>query len=537
VAASGDLLENREAAVNEQSERGIVYLVGAGPGDPGLITVRGRELLERAEVVVYDALANPELLSYCPRAELIYVGKRAAAHAMTQEQINAVLVEQGQRGRRVVRLKGGDPYVFGRGGEEGLALHAAGVAFEEVPGITAAIAAPAYAGIPVTHRDFNSSFTLLTGHEKEQQYQDPQAQQRGGGEASDIEWSAIARLPCVAFYMGIKSLPRICRSLIAHGMSPEMPAASIQWGTTPRQRTVTGTVADLPQRVEEAGITPPALTIIGRVVSLREMLNWFERRPLFGQTVVVTRTRQQASDLSSRLRELGARVIEAPTIELHPADPARVTAALRDAAAGRYDWIILTSVNGVTHMRQGMPGAGLDARALAGTKVAAIGEATAAAVQRELCIRPDLVPQRAVAEALADELAARGEIAGRRFLLLRADIGRPVLVERLGAGGAAAVDDVAVYETRPAAELPQAVPDALQAGEVDWVTFTSSSTASNLARLLGEDYRSRLEGIRLASIGPVTTATLRELGLEPSVEADPATIRGLVEAILRANRG
>src|SRR4051794_40074402 len=287
---------------------GIVSLVGAGPGDPGLLTLRGAELLARADVVVYDYLANPQLLAHCrPGAERIYVGKKAASHSMTQEQINALLVEQGKAGKRVVRLKGGDPFVFGRGGEECEALHAAGVSFEVVPGITAALAAPAYAGIPVTHRDLNSSFTFITGHEREEEYKDPDSRGRKPAVgSSDLDWSSIARLPCVAFYMGVKSLPRICQKLIEHGMPPDMPAATIRWGTRPQQRTVVGTIADLPQRVAEARLAPPALTIIGRVVTLRETMNWFERRPLFGQTIVVTRTRQQASELSHRLTDLGA---------------------------------------------------------------------------------------------------------------------------------------------------------------------------------------------------------------------------------------
>jgi uroporphyrinogen III methyltransferase/synthase len=298
---------------------GVVYLVGAGPGDPGLLTVRGMRLLERAQVVVYDYLANPRLLSYCPQAERIYVGKKAAQHSMTQKQINALLVEKGKAGKHVVRLKGGDPFVFGRGGEECEALAAAGLRFEVVPGITAAIAAPAYAGIPVTHRDLNSSFTFITGHEKEEEYKDADTRSRQAASgSSDLDWSVIAKLPCIAFYMGVKSLPRICAKLIEHGMPADMPAASIRWGTMPCQQTVVGTVGTLAQRVEVARLKPPALTIIGKVVALRQTMSWFETRPLFGQTIVVTRTRQQASDLSDQLQLLGANVIEAPTIELTP---------------------------------------------------------------------------------------------------------------------------------------------------------------------------------------------------------------------------
>jgi uroporphyrinogen III methyltransferase / synthase len=534
---------------------GIVYLVGAGPGDPGLLTVRGATLLEAADVVVYDYLSNPLLLDRCRTdAERHYVGKKAARHSMSQEQINALLVENGRAGRRVVRLKGGDPFVFGRGGEECEALAAAGVPFEVVPGITAAIAAPAYAGIPVTHRDFNSSFTFITGHEKEEEYKD--ADSRGREPApgsSDLDWPSIAKLPCLAFYMGVKSLPRICAKLIEHGMSPDTPAATIRWGTTPQQRTVVGTLKDLPTQVGEAELKPPALTIVGRVVSLRETLNWFERRPLFGQTIAVTRTRQQASELSQRLAERGARVIEAPTIDVVPPENWQdVDVALKHlwlysiaAAEGqdprpiaqwlmgeRYRIVVFTSANGVTATRGRLDALGFDARAFGGTTVAVVGEATATACRDHLRITPDVVPDRHTSDGLADALAALDTVPvrGARVLLLRADIARLELVDRLRALGAT-VDDLEVYRTRPASELPDELLAALDARELTWVTFTSSSTARNLANLLGPDYRSRLQGIKLASIGPVTTATLRELGLEPTVQAETSNVDSLVAAM------
>ncbi len=503
-----------------------VYLVGAGPGDPGLITVRGARLLERADVVVYDHLASPRLLGYCPRAcERIYVGKVAGAHAMTQDGINALLVERAQQGKRVVRLKGGDPFVFGRGGEECGSLAGAGVPFEVVPGITAAVAAAAYAGIPVTHRDFNSSFTLVTGHEREDAVDST---------SSDIDWSALAKFPCVAFYMGVKSLPRICSRLIENGMSPDTPAATVERGTTPRQRTVVATLRDLPQGAAEANVGSPAVTIVGRVVRLRDTINWFESRPLFGRTVVVTRARQQASELAARLEELGAYVIEAPTIEIvEPQDWGPVDASL--ARAGQCDWVIFTSANGVRAARERLLASGRDARTFGRARIAAIGDATAAAVRELLCLNVDLCPERFVAEALADALASRGEVERKRFLLLRADIARPVLRERLEQAGAAQVDDVAIYQTRPTTQLPPELIEALDARRVDWVTFTSSSTATNFVDLLGAPRSQSLKNLRLASIGPITTDTMKRLGLMPTVEAKVHTIDGLVDAIVAAS--
>jgi uroporphyrinogen III methyltransferase/synthase len=476
--------------------------------------------LEQADVVVYDYLSNPRLLNYCPRAEVIYAGKKAAAHSMPQESINALLVEKARAGKRVVRLKGGDPFVFGRGGEECQALVDAGVAFEIVPGITAAIAAPAYAGIPVTHRDFNSSFTFVTGHERED----------GEDSAPEIAWDAIAKLPCVAFYMGAKSLPKICTKLIENGMPSDTPAATIQWGTMPAQRTVVSTLTRLAQDVATAGLGPPAITIIGKVVELRKTLAWVERRPLFGQTIVVTRTRHQASEISQKLEELGAAVIEAPTIELHePTDLAAVDAALK--RAGDFDWICFTSANGVTAARKRLAELGSDARAFGNAKLAAIGSATAEAIERELCLKVDLCPASFVAEALAEEFLKRNQVSGRRFLLLRADIARPLLRERLIENGAAGVSDVAIYETRPAKDLPPGLLEALDAGRINWITFSSSSTVKNFLSLLGPDYRNRISRAKLASIGPVTTATLREAGLSPAADARTFNIDGLIDAI------
>ena len=503
--------------VSRSSKSGIVYLVGAGPGDPGLITVRGLKLLEKADVVIFDYLANPQLLRHCPTAQTVYVGKQASQHAMSQEEINQLLVNLAREGNRVVRLKGGDPFVFGRGGEECEALAAAGVKFEVVPGITAAIAGPAYAGIPVTHREMNSSFTLVTGHEKEGDYRDPSEKAL----ASSIDWGALAKLPCIAFYMGVKALPVICKRLLEQGMDASMPAACIQWGTTAKQRTVVGTVVDLAAKVAEAKLSPPAITIVGRVVSLRETINWFETRPLFGQTIIVTRTRQQASELSEKLEELGARVLEAPTIELSPPkDWKIVDEALR--AMGSFDWVIFTSANGVVHTKERLAEIGLDSRAFGSARIAAVGEATAAAIGEQLNLKVDLCPQAFVAEALGEELMKSNDVRGKKFLLLRADIARALLRERLEKAGASEVRDVAVYESKPVSSLPPAVLEAIKERQVNWVTFTSSSTAKNFVSLLGRNYLEKLKGVGIASIGPITTATLKELAIPPTAVAEAA---------------
>lgn len=499
---------------------GTVSLVGAGPGDPTLVSVRGAVRITQADVILYDRLASPTLLRLArPEAELISVGKTPTRHAVPQGEIQRMLVKHARAGRRVVRLKGGDPFVFGRGGEECEALAEAGIAFEIVPGITAAIAAPAYAGIPVTHRDWTSTFALVTGHE------DPTKPE------SSIDFAALARIGTVAFYMGVKQLAANCRKLIEAGLDPETPAALIRWGTRPDQQTLTGTVSSLPALAETAQIRPPAMTLIGRVVGLRDRLNWFEARPLFGRRIVVTRTRQQASELAGRLGDFGANVIEAPTIRIEPPDDFEaIDQALR--RIGQVDWLILTSANGVDAMVDRLRSCGLDARALAGCRVAAIGPATADRLRRWF-IEPELVPDRFVAEALAESILKLGDVRGKRFLLLRADIARPALREALTEAGAVC-DDLAIYRTKPADALPDDVTAGLADGTIDWITFTSSSTFTNFLDLLDEAGRGALRDVRLASIGPITSQAIRAAGYEPAVEADPHTIDGLTEAILAA---
>lgn len=516
----------------DSARPGWVYLVGAGPGDPGLITVRGVELLATADLVIYDNLANPALLAHAPQAELFYVGKKAAEHTLTQDQINQLLIDRAQLGLRIVRLKGGDPFVFGRGGEECEALHQAGIPFEVVPGITAAIAAPAYAGIPVTHRDLNSSFTLITGHEKEQEYQSSEARDRSpAAGSSDVDWSVIAKLPCIAFYMGVKSLPRICQKLIAHGMDSATPVATIQWGTHARQRVVTGTLATQPSLVAESRIGPPAITLVGKVVQLRPIMNWFEARPLFGHRVLVTRSRQQSSQLARQLSAAGAQVIQAPTIELHPSNnPALIDHTF--AGMSRFNWIIFTSPSGVDFTRAKLDALGLDARAFGTARIAAIGQSTAKAITEKLCLKVDLCPERAMAETLADALIATGSVAGNRILLLRAEIGRPVLVDRLNTASPAEIVDLPLYCTAPAAALPPGVLESLRAGEIDWITFTSSSTARGLVDLIPAEDRHLLQNCRRLSIGPVTTATLVELGLPPTAQAASTDMDAMMNAMI-----
>ncbi len=500
---------------------GSVALLGAGPGDPLLISVRAAVRIAQADAVVYDALANEALLNLAnERAERIYVGKRAGAHKMPQEQINGLLVDLAKSGKRVARLKGGDPLIFGRGGEEAEALAEAGVLFEIVPGITAAAGAAAYAGIPLTDRRFTSTLCFVTGHE------DPTK------EDSAVDYAALARMGSVVLYMGLRTLAQHAQALIAAGMSPETSAAVVSLATLPQQRTVIGTLADIAGRAETARVEAPALTLIGRAIGLRERISWFERLPLFGRSIAVTRTRQQASALAGRLAALGANVIEAPTIELSAGDPGPIDEAMRNLRA--YSWLILTSVNGVEALFQAMRQRGLDARSLGHLKIGAIGSATAEALGRYL-LKADVVPEAFVAEALARALQKADDFAGKRVLLFRADIARPALAHALRQLGAQC-DDISAYNiTRPAG-LPEGLREALAAGRVDWITFTSSSTVTNLREMLGADREQFLRGVKLASIGPATSETIRSAGLVPTVEADPYTIEALVEAIVEYER-
>jgi uroporphyrinogen III methyltransferase/synthase len=482
-----------------------VYLVGAGPGDPGLLTVRGAELLAQADVVVYDRLASPSLLALVPvGAELVSAGKAPGAVDLSQDEINAVLVDRGRTAATVVRLKGGDPYVFGRGGEEAEALAAAGVPFEVVPGITSAIGAAAYAGIPVTHRGVSTHFTVVTGHE------DPSKAR------TDVDWTALARAGgTLVILMGAGRIGDIARALIDGGRAPTTPVAAVRNGTRTDQRTVRATLAT----IADAAVRAPSAIVVGEVAALD--LGWFERRPLFGRSVVVTRAREQASALRTRLERLGAEVVELPSIAVEP-----VEFSLPELGATA--WLVFTSANGVeAFFARGMAPAGLDARALAGTRLAVIGPGTERALARH-GVRADLVPERFVAESLLDAFPDPAG-PGARVVIARAEQARDVLPDGLRDRGFD-VDVLPVYRTVQAAPDPEQL-DRVRNGAVDAITFTSSSTVTNLCDLLGEVPDPQP---LVVSIGPVTSDTARARGLRVDAEADPHTVDALVDTLVHA---
>jgi len=497
---------------------GKVYLVGAGPGDPGLLTVKGAECLHMADVVVYDRLGvSPILLDLArPNAERVFMGKEPETPSGFQQQINATLAAAALAGKTVVRLKGGDPFVFGRGGEEVDALRAAGVPFEVVPGISSSIAVPAYSGIPVTHRGLATSFTVISGSE------DPSKSE------SSLDWLALARTPgTLVVLMGWRSLPRIVDVLIANGRPPETPAAVTQWGTTPQQRSVSGTLENIVERGTEAGLTSPVVTIIGAVAGLRDRFQWFEDRPLFGRRVLVTRSRQQASVLSKSLAAQGAEAVELPTIDIAPvADPAELDAALGRLAG--YAWVVFTSTNGVTAVFDRLAAANRDARAFGGVRVGAIGPATAASLANH-GITADFVPDTYTTEAVAAGFAALG-LRGAKVLLPSADIATDTLSSGLHSLGAD-LDEVDAYRTVVPAGAAKRAKELLASGGIDTATFTSSSTVRNLVDLLDGEV-SLLDGVQIVSIGPVTSATARELGLRVDMEAEEHTVAGVVDALL-----
>jgi uroporphyrinogen III methyltransferase / synthase len=498
----------------------VIYLVGSGPGDPGLFTLKGVRCMQEADAVVYDRLAPGTLLGYArPEAEKIYVGKKPGNPTMSQEEINELLIEKGRAGMTVVRLKGGDPYIFGRGGEEALALQEAGLPFELVPGVTSGVAAPAYAGIPVTHRNVATSVTFVTGHE------DPK---KG---SQDVDWAKLANgADTLVLYMGVGRLEEISKDLVEAGRDPDTPVACVRWGTLPEQRTITGTLQDIAGRVAEAGLKPPAIIVVGDVVALRERgLDWYERRPLFGHRVVVTRARAQAGELSRDLEKLGAEVHEFPTIEIGPPDDfGPLDAAIRDLDS--FGLIVFTSVNGVEAFLTRLRHHGLDLRAIPrDTKMAAIGPATAQRIERA-GLRVDVIPEEYRAEALIEALGAH-PLGGERVLIPRAKVAREILPEKLREAGAEIVVPP-TYESVPSSEGKEELSLRLQSGEIDCVTFTASSTVENFVGAFGAEEAARLlSETRVACIGPITADTARKHGLRVDAVAREYTIPGLIEAV------
>jgi len=478
-----------------------VYLVGAGPGDPELLTLKGRRLLEQADAVLYDYLANPALLRLAPpQAERVYVGKKKSVHAFTHEEICAMMIERARHGLSVVRLKGGDPFIFGRGGEEAEALAAAGVPFEIVPGVTSPLGIAAYTGVPLTHREHTKLVTFVTGHD-----------------VDAIDWSKTGQTETLVIFMGLTTFDEIARRLIAHGRAPETPAMAVRWATRSDQHTLAATLATLPALIHEQGLKPPATIIVGEVVALRERLNWFERLPLFGRRIVVTRARDQAGALSARLQALGAEVIEIPTIEIQPApDYEPLDRAIANLAS--YDWLIFTSANGVRFFLDRLDRSAADLRQLR-ARICAIGPATRAAIEA-LHLKVDVMGADYVAESLLAAFADH-DLAGRRILLPRAAVARDLIPAELARRGAH-VEVVEAYRTIPPPGPLDLTPPP------DWITFTSSSTVQNFVALAGA---ASLAGVKVASIGPVTSATARRLGIEVTVEASVFTIDGLVAAI------
>jgi uroporphyrinogen III methyltransferase/synthase len=498
--------------------KGKVYIVGAGPGDPGLITVKGLECIKQADVLIYDFLASSALLKHASKnAEIIYVGKKGSDHTFSQDSINALIVEKAKIGLTVTRLKGGDPFIFGRGGEEAEVLFNANIPFEIVPGVTSAIAAPAYAGIPLTHRKFTSTLAFVTGHE------DPTKKE------SSIDWKSLAKgIGTLVFLMGVKNLHHIREGLISHGMHPDTPAALVRWGTTAKQVTVTGTIDTIVELKNANDIKPPAILVVGHVVKLREKIKWFETKPLMGRSIVVTRSREQASDLVKRLSDLGAECLECPTITVVPPDDLKpLDMAIENLSS--YDWLMFTSVNGVNFFFNRLFEKNNDVRALNHVHTAVIGPATAKRLF-DFGLKSDIVPESYRAESVVKAFA-REDIRGKRILLPRAKEARQVLPLELTKMGAV-VDDVTAYCNQAVKDDADIILKRLKERTIDMITFTSSSTAKNFRALLpSEGLDNLIQGVTIASIGPITADTARNLGFDVHIVAESYTIAGLCEAI------
>lgn len=500
---------------------GKVYLVGAGPGDPGLLTLRGAELLRGADVVIYDALVNPELLRLAQdNSEIIFGGRRAKGHRVPQEEITRLLIDKAKAGKTVVRLKGGDPYVFGRGGEEAEALAKARIAFEVVPGVSSFAAVPAYAGIPLTHRDFCSKLTILTGHA------DPESPD------CKIDWAAEAKSPGTkVVMMGTEHVDRVASALLKHGMAPDMPVAMVSWGTTGKQHTIEGTLKTIADVAATARLTPPSITVIGEVVKLRKRLNWFEQLPLFGQRIVVTRSKLQAPEIVHPLTAQGAGVLQIPCIKTAPPsdmDP------LKETIMGlhEYDWLVFTSTNGVRCFFEYFDKGFEDARDIGGVRIAAVGPGTAAAL-RDRHLAVDVTPRQFTGAHAAKAMATDGDVENLRICILRAETANPELPRILEEKGAI-VDDIPVYRSVAESTLPTADSDSLTESGADWITFTSGSTVEHFhARFDLPGLLQIFPELKLASIGPETTKAIAALNLEPTLEAREHTVDGLMTALTK----
>ena len=498
---------------------GKVYLIGAGPGDPGLITVKGLECVKKADVIIYDYLANERLLEHRrPDAELIYVGKQGGRHTLPQDEINSLIVKRAKEGKIVARLKGGDPFIFGRGGEEAEELADDGIPFEIVPGVTAATAVPTYAGIPLTHRDHTASVAFVTGHE------DPTK------EESKVHWDRIATgIGTLVFFMGMKNLQSIVDNLVSHGRSAETPVALIQWGTRTDQRVVTGTLKDIVPKVKEAKLGPPAIIVVGEVVRLREKLNWYESKPLFGKRVIVTRSRDQASVFAEMLIDRGATTIEFPTIDVvPPASWDELDGAIK--AIETYNWIIFTSANAVKFFMERLRGLGKDLRMLKGVNICTVGPKTAEALET-FGLRADLIPAEFKAEGV---LAALGGVTvkGLKFLIPRARVAREVIPDRLRELGADVTVATAYENVKPVADMDR-VKKLLEEKKISVVTFTSSSTVHNFVEILGQkEYKALINGVTVACIGPVTARTAEEYGMKINIMPKEYTIPAFVDAMV-----
>jgi len=498
---------------------GKVYLIGAGPGDPGLLTIKAKECIENADIVVYDYLASPFLLDYAKKdAQIIYVGKKGGDHTLSQDKINQLLVDKAKLGADIARLKGGDPFVFGRGGEEAQMLLSHGVPYEVIPGVTSAIAAPAYAGIPVTHRDHTSFVSFITGHENPDKKE------------TSMQWDVYAKSNAtLVFLMGVKNLENITKQLVKHGKPADTPIALVRWGTTTRQQTVTGTLKTIVEQVKKAKLKSPAIIVIGHVVSLRNELAWFDKRPLFGKNIVITRARAQASDLVSKLSKFGAHCIEIPTIKIAP--PQDITPLKKSIEnINNYDWLVFTSVNGVKFFFDTLFEMGKDVRALGHLKFACIGPVTKDRL-KDYGIISDILPEQYIAESVIDAFS-KVDIKDKDVLLPRAKKARTILPEELTKMGAK-VDEIIAYEALLNSDEKEKLITLLENNKIDAVTFTSSSTVSNFMSLIESKKSNKLlKGVVTVSIGPITSDTARSFNIEPDIEAKEYTIQGIVNSLL-----